>query len=82
VPYAAGHAFGWLTERLHPVLPGPAPFLTRSIVHVARDWWCPTDHAGHTIGYQPSKPWRTAVKESLAELAGRGYPWPRLAQNA
>jgi nucleoside-diphosphate-sugar epimerase len=80
VPYAAGHAFGALMERLHPVLPGPAPFLTRSIVHVARDWWCPVDRATDMLGYQPRKPWHTAVRESLAELADRGYPWPRPAQ--
>ena len=63
-----------------PVLPGPAPFLTRSLVHVARDWWCPVDRATEMLGYQPRKPWRTAVLESLAELADRGWPWPRLAQ--
>jgi hypothetical protein len=33
------------------------------------------------LGYQPRKPWRTAVRESLAELADRGYQWPRLTQD-
>jgi nucleoside-diphosphate-sugar epimerase len=80
VPYPAGYAFGWLMETLHPILPGSAPFLTRSIVHVAENWVCPTDYAGRKLGYVPHKDWRTAVREALAELKVKGYPWPRLAQ--
>ena len=80
VPFAAAHAFGWLMEQLHPVLPGKAPFLTRSLVHVARDWWCPTDYARRKVGYVPAKDWRIAAREALAELAPKGYPWPPLAQ--
>ena len=81
-PYPAGMAFAWLMETLHPVLPGSAPFLTRSIVHVARDWLCPTDYAAHKLGYVPRKHWRTAVRESLADRRARGFPWPPLAQAA
>jgi nucleoside-diphosphate-sugar epimerase len=80
VPYQIGHTFAWLTERLHPVLPGSAPFLTRSIVHLARDWWCTTDQATRKLAYLPRKPWRIAVQETLDELAIHNYPWPRLAQ--
>jgi nucleoside-diphosphate-sugar epimerase len=82
VPYPAGMAFAWLMETLHPVLPGPAPFLTRSIVHVARDWLCPTDYAARKLGYVPRKHWRTAVGEALADRRARGFPWPPLAQAA
>lgn len=80
VPYGAGYAFGWLMEMLHPVLPGRAPFLTRSIVHVSKDWPCATDHARRKLGYIPTKSWQKAVKEGLDELAAKGYPWQPLAQ--
>jgi nucleoside-diphosphate-sugar epimerase len=82
VPYGAGYAFGRLMELLHPVLPGSSPFLTRSLVHVAEDWYCPSDYAGRKLGYRPQKDWRTAVRETLTERAAQGYAWPRLAQAA
>jgi len=82
VPRPAAQAFGWLMEHLHPVLPGSSPFLTRSLVHLAGDWPCATDRAAQKLGYVPRKDWRTAVRESLAQLKGEGYPWPRLAQDA
>lgn len=80
VPYGAGYAFAWLMEALHPILPGSSPFLTRSIVHVSEDWYCPTDYATQKLGYVPRKDWREAVREALAELQDKGYPWPLLAQ--
>ncbi|SFC89171.1 NAD-dependent epimerase/dehydratase family protein [Streptomyces aidingensis] len=80
VSYGAGYAFGRLMEALHPVLPGSSPFLTRSLVRVAEDRYCPTDYAERKLGYVPKKDWRTAVRESLDELRPRGFPWPRLAQ--
>lgn len=80
VPSSAAHAFGWLMEVLHPILPGSSPFLTRSIVHLAEDWSCSNDYAARRLGYVPKKDWRVAVREALADLRSAGYPWPRLAQ--
>lgn len=80
VPYPAGYAFAWLMEKLHPVLPGSSPFLTRSIVHLSEDWQCPNDYAQRKLGYVARKDWRTTVREHLADLGVQGYPWPRLAQ--
>jgi nucleoside-diphosphate-sugar epimerase len=80
VPYPAGYAFGWLMEKLHPVLPGSSPFLTRSIVHLSEDWLCPTDYARKKLGYVPQKDWRSVVREHLADLGEQGYPWPQLVQ--
>ena len=80
VPRPAAHAFGWLMERLHPVLPGSSPFLTRSLVHLAGDWPCATERAARKLGYVPRKDWRTAAGEALADLKSKGYPWPQLAQ--
>jgi nucleoside-diphosphate-sugar epimerase len=80
VSSSAGYAFGWLMEMLHPILPGSSPLLTRSIVHLAENWLCSNDYAGRKLGYAPKKDWRAAIREALAELRPKGYPWPRLAQ--
>lgn len=80
VPFSLGYAFGWLMEKLHPILPGRAPFLTRSIVHVSEDWFCATEGAEQKLGYRPEKDWRVAALESLDEIAQAGYPWPKLSQ--
>jgi nucleoside-diphosphate-sugar epimerase len=80
VPFGLAYAFGWLLEALHPIIPGKEPLLTRSIVHVAEDWWCTTDRAAHRLGYVPRKDWRVAAREALDELAVLGYPWARLRQ--
>ena len=80
VPHSAGYAFGWLMEKLHPILPGTSPFLTRALVYVSEDWFCPGGYAAKRIGYLPRKDWRSAAREALEELGANGYPWPRLAQ--
>jgi nucleoside-diphosphate-sugar epimerase len=80
VPYPMGYAFAFAMEKLFPIVPGKAPFLTRSIVHLAEDWRCNTDYACKKLGYTPQKDWRTAMDEALADLATQDYPWPRLAQ--
>jgi len=80
VPYPAGYAFAFVMEKLFPILPGKAPFLTRSIVHLAEDWLCRTDYARDKLDYLPQKDWRCALDEALDELKARDYPWPRLAQ--
>ena len=80
VPYPAGYAFAWLMEKLHPVLPGASPFLTRSIVRLSEDWVCPNDYAQRKLGYVAQRDWRIAVREHLDDLGAQGYPWPNLAQ--
>mgnify|MGYP001814967147 FL=1 len=80
VPYPAGYAFAFVTEKLFPILPGKAPFLTRSIVHLSEDWLCRTEYARNKLDYKPQKDWRCALDEALDELKARDYPWPRLAQ--
>ena len=79
VPYWGGYAFGWLMETLNPLLPGH-PFLTRSIVHLCEDWFCPNAYATRKLGYVPLKDWRNVIREHLADLKTQGYPWPRLCQ--
>ena len=67
VPYALGYPFAWLMEKLYPLLPGKAPFLTRSIVHLAEDWHCDTRYANEKLGYLATKDWQDAMNEALQE---------------
>jgi nucleoside-diphosphate-sugar epimerase len=80
VPYPIGYLFARLMEKLFPILPGKAPFLTRSVVHLAEDWACSTKYARDKLGYHPQKDWRVAIDEALMELKANGYPWPSLTQ--
>ena len=80
VPYPAGYLFAWLMETLFPILPGKGPFLTRSIVHLAEDWYCTNEYAKQKLGYLPQKSWQTAMDEALHELKKHNYSWPYLAQ--
>ena len=80
VPYPAGYMFAWLMEKLFPLLPGRAPFLTRSIVHLAEEWVCDGQYAEMKLGYRPKKNWQDALEEAVTELESRSFPWPYLAQ--
>jgi nucleoside-diphosphate-sugar epimerase len=82
VPYSIGYLFASLMEILFPVLPGKAPFLTRSIVHLAEEWVCSTDYAQKKLNYHPQKDWRSAMDEALKELKANDYPWPYLARTS
>lgn len=80
VPTRAAYAFGALMEALHPLLPGKAPFLTRSLVFVGENWHMDTAKARRVLGFEPVDDWREAIAEQLAERAVDGYAWPPLAQ--
>lgn len=80
VPYPAGYLFAYVMEKLFPLMPGKAPFLTRSVVHLAEEWVCNNDYARNKLGYGPQKDWRTALDESLMELKANDYPWPHMTQ--
>lgn len=78
VPYPAARALAATLELLHPITPGSAPFLTRSLVYLARDWWCPDQRATEVLGYRPTGDWRSGVRDALS-VGGTG--WPRLVQD-
>lgn len=80
VPYPLGYAFAWLMEKLFPAMPGKAPFLTRSVVHLAESWVCDIQYAQHKINFVAEKDWRIALDEALDELKRKQYPWPYMAQ--
>ncbi len=79
VPYPAAYAFGWLMEKLSPLIPGD-PFLMRSIVFVSENWVVTGEYAQEKLGYVPQKAWQTAVREQLVELKQKQYPWTRQAK--
>ena len=78
VPYPAAHALAGFCEWTNRVTPGPAPFLTRSTVHLAKDWYCPDERAEQVLGYRPTGDWRAAVRAALREP--EIHRWPRLVQ--
>ncbi|VAW82754.1 hypothetical protein MNBD_GAMMA13-1729 [hydrothermal vent metagenome] len=73
VPLIGAYMFGWLMEKLNPVLPGD-PFLTRSIVFLGEDWYAPSDLARERLGYEPKFDWKTAIRTQLREMESQGYP--------
>lgn len=80
VPFFIGHGFAWLMEKMFPVLPGKAPFLTRSIVHLADDWYSNGEYAQKKLGYCAKESWQDAIDEALEELQQKGDEWPPLMQ--
>jgi len=80
VPLGAAHGFGALMEAMHPILPGRAPFLTRSLVHVGEDWHMSTTKAASILGFAPRDDWRDAVEAQLEARRPGGFAWPELAQ--
>lgn len=80
VPFWAAYVFGGLMEFLHPVLPGKAPFLTRSLVRVSEDRKPSIEYAKQKLGFMAQDDWRDALAESVQESIEFGMPWPALGQ--
>lgn len=80
VPFWAAYVFGGLMEFLHPVLPGKAPFLTRSLVRVSEDRKPSIEYARQKLGFVAKTDWRVALDESVNEAIELGMPWPALGQ--
>jgi len=73
VPLWAAYVFGWLMEKLNPLLPGD-PFLTRAIVFLGEDRYAPSELARKRLGYEPKFDWQTAVRHQLKDMARQGFP--------
>jgi len=73
VPLSGAYVFGWLMEKLNPLLPGD-PFLTRAIVFLGEDWYAPSDLAKKRLGYEPKIDWKTAIRRQLKDMERQGYP--------
>lgn len=80
VPTRAALGFAALMERLHPLLPGSSPFLTRALVHVGMDWHANPGTAHELLGFEARVDWRDAVAASVEDRRAFGFPWPELTQ--
>lgn len=80
VPLRAAYGFGALMEWLHPVLPGRAPFLTRSLVFVGENWHMDHSKAQRLLGYRGTDDWRDVISASVDERRAMDFAWPELAQ--
>ena len=67
VPFAWAYPFGWLMERLDPILPTD-PLVTRSIVHLMEETHADNEKASAELGYFPKVHWKEAIREQVAEL--------------
>jgi nucleoside-diphosphate-sugar epimerase len=79
VPFPAAYAFGWLMEKLDPVLPWE-PLVTRSIVHLLEDVNVSNDAAQQRFGYQPRIPWQEAIRAQLDEWRAQAQAPMRMAR--
>ncbi|MFV1998548.1 MAG: NAD-dependent epimerase/dehydratase family protein [Acidiferrobacterales bacterium] len=73
VPLIGAYVFGWLMEKLNPLLPGD-PFLTRAIVFLGEDWYAPSKLAKKHLGYEPKIDWKTAIRHQLKDMERQGFP--------
>ncbi len=80
VPLRAAYGFGALMEALHPITPGRAPFLTRSLVFVGENWHMATDKAKRVLGFAPEDQWADAVRAQVEDRRVGGFAWPELTQ--
>ncbi|VAW55877.1 hypothetical protein MNBD_GAMMA07-2559 [hydrothermal vent metagenome] len=72
VPLFGAYIFGWLMEKINPLLPGD-PFLTRAIVYLGEDWYAPNDYAKKRLNYEPKIDWKTAIRGQLVDMKNNGY---------
>jgi nucleoside-diphosphate-sugar epimerase len=80
VPLPVAYGFGALMERLHPVLPGRAPFLTRSLVFVGENWHMDDAVARRALCYQGIDDWREVITAAVTERRAGDFAWPALSQ--
>jgi nucleoside-diphosphate-sugar epimerase len=70
VPFVLAYPFGWLMEKIDPVVPWE-PLVTRSIIHLMEETGANNTKAERLLGYFPTHPWREAVRAQMQEMAVR-----------
>lgn len=70
VPFGVAYGFAWLMEKLDPVVPWD-PLVTRSIVHLMEETHADNRRAAERLGYRPRIHWTEAIRQQMAEMAGR-----------
>ena len=67
VPFIAAYGFGWLMERLDPVVPWE-PLITRSIIHLLENTGADNQHAREVLGYSPEIHWKESIHSQIEEM--------------
>ena len=70
VPFAIAYPFGWLMEKLDPIVPWE-PLVTRSIIHLMEESAADNAKAERLLGYRPAHPWREAIRTQMQEMSVR-----------
>ena len=70
VPFAIAYPFAWAMEALDPLVPWD-PLITRSIIHLLRDFGGDNAEASARLGYRPAVDWRSAVRAQIEEMKVR-----------
>jgi len=70
VPFAIAYPFGWLMEKLDPIVPWE-PLVTRSIIHLMEETGADNAKAERLLGYRPAHPWREAIRTQMQEMSVR-----------
>ena len=70
VPFAIAYPFGWLMEKLDPIVPWE-PLVTRSIIHLMEETAADNAKAERLLGYRPAHPWREAIRTQMQEMSVR-----------
>lgn len=67
VPFFAAYGFGWLMERIDPVVPWE-PLITRSIIHLLENTGASNDHAREVLGFTPEIHWKEAIHNQIEDM--------------
>jgi nucleoside-diphosphate-sugar epimerase len=70
VPFGLAYPFGWLMEKINPVMPGD-PLVTRSVIHLLEEVGVDNRRAVERLGYRPRVGWRDAVRVQMTEMQVR-----------
>lgn len=70
VPFPVAYAFGWLMEKLDPLVPWE-PLVVRSIVHLLEEVRADNGKAERVLGYRPLHPWKEAIGLQIQEMTLR-----------
>ncbi|QCU90941.1 NAD-dependent epimerase/dehydratase family protein [Thiomicrorhabdus sediminis] len=67
VSFSMAYLFGWLMEKLNPIVPWQ-PLVTRSIIHLLEEVNVDNHKATDILGYQPQHHWQEAIDVQLSEM--------------
>lgn len=67
VPFPLAYVFGWLMEKLDPLVPWE-PLITRSIIHLLEETNANNEKAEQILGFTPEVHWKEAIRLQIEEM--------------